>query len=564
MPMDESQLKQFLADAGLLHARDFDAASAQAREQGRDLHDVLAGRYAISEDDLRRAQARILGIPYVSLMGTKLALDVLSTIPEALSRQENIVAYKRDGNTVEVAMLRGNALQSVDFLRDELGLRVLPRLTDSDSMKYALMSYQKFLERDMGQYIRSDLASMQHPEEAQRDAATSRLVDTILRHANTQNASHVHIEPRDEDLAVRYRVGGRLYDAASLPLSAAEPIVRHIKKISGMKESSNAPQEGKFVARNAAEDLAVRASALPLNDGERLALRLMREKRAGFTLESLGLSGAHLEQVHEALHAGHGLILVAAPEGHGLTTTLYTLLDLANAPHMHAGSVEDEIEYAVPRVTQIQARPAFGFSHAHGIRALMRQDADVIVLGELRDKDAAQLAVQAALHGRLVIAGIRALSAALALEELAVLGVDRQALASAVKMVIGQRLVRKLAERGEAENMHRDFRNYFEPQINSGSILRTLKDERQVPRDILWRDLPFHNTANEGSYRGNTGLFEIMPISDRIKDMLNAGARPDHIHSQARQEGMFTITEHGIMRAAQGGTTLEELARILG
>lgn len=564
MPMDESQLKQFLADAGLLHARDFDAASQQAREQGRDLNDVLTGRYAVGEDDLRRAQARILGIPFVSLQGVQLSLDVMSIIPEAISRQENIVAYKKSDDTVEVAMLSGNAYAKVAFITEELGLRVLPRITDSASMKYALLNYQKFLERDTGKLIRDDIGAMNTDAGTQRDAATARLVDTLLRHASSQHASHIHIEPRDDSLAIRYRVDGKLYDVATLPLHTAEPIVRHLKKLSGMNPSAMMPQEGRFVARGMGEDLGVRASSLPLADGERMALRLMRDKRAGFSLESLGLSGNGLENVHDALHSAGGIIIVAAPTGNGLTTSLYTLLDLINAPHKNIGTVEDDIEYRIPRINHLQAQPAHGLSFAQGIRAHMRQDADVIMVSDLRDRDAAYQAIQAALHGRLVLAGIHAESTAEALDMIVSFGIDRAALSAAVRLVIAQRLVRKLSEERMKGEVNRDLRNAFDSRINAGAVLRALKDERAVHPNILWRDVPFYSAPDDQSYRGKTGIFEVMPMSGSIKDMLARGAAPQQLTNQARTEGMFTLTEHGIIRAAQGGTTLEEIARILG
>ena len=379
MPLEEAQLRQHLADAGVLRGSDFDIASQQAREQGRDLFDVLVGRFAISEDDVHRARAHTLGIPFISLQGIPLSLEVLSIIPEAVSRRENVVAYKKNGDTVEVAMLNDATLAHITPIVHDLGLQVAPRITDTASMRYALLQYQKAFERDTGRIIRGDLEAMNTETGSRRSAAAARVVDTLLCLANTQHASHMHIEPHGDSYIVRNRIGGALYDALTLSIDSADLVAAHIKKLSGMNLSTMLPQEGKFVARGASENVQVRVSSMPTEGGERLVLRLMREKRAGFSPESLGLSGTALEQVYEALHKPSGLILVAAAPGHGLTTTLYTLLDIANTPHKNVATVENKVEYRIPYVHHVQAQPKHGLSFTESIRAHMRQDADVIM-----------------------------------------------------------------------------------------------------------------------------------------------------------------------------------------
>ncbi|MDE2079625.1 MAG: Flp pilus assembly complex ATPase component TadA, partial [Patescibacteria group bacterium] len=369
MQVLDSQLKRFVLDSGLVSRKDIEVAEKTAKEKGQSLADALASSGAVSEDDVRRLTAHILGIPFVSLKGQKIDFAVLSLIPEPIARTHNVVAYKQGKDELEVAMLDTNDLEAVNFIQKKVGLRILPRLTDTASIKDALLQYQKSLKEEFGDIIRNASLSLgdtstlegRDLEKLAADVPIVKVVDTLLRHAIIQNASDIHIEPQEESLLVRYRIDGILHDAMELPKNIAAGVTARIKVLSRLKlDEKRLPQDGRFKMEADGERVSFRVSVLPTYYGEKTVLRLLREGGGGFTLESLGFHGLALEGVHDAMKQTTGLILVTGPTGSGKTTTLYTILDILNTPDVNISTVEDPIEYQMPRVNQTQVRPDIG------------------------------------------------------------------------------------------------------------------------------------------------------------------------------------------------------------
>jgi type IV pilus assembly protein PilB len=572
MFISSEHLKKFLLDANLVSKTQFEAAEREAQKMNKTVGEVLTAQGDISEDELRRSFAYILGIPFVNLKGQKIDFQTLSMIPEPIARRNNIIAYSRKGDELEVAMLNTDDLAAIDFIKKKTRLKILPRLTDAVSITSALKLYQRTLNDNLGEVIKREtqalgVAGADEVEKAAEGGSAVRIVDTLLRHAIAQNASDIHIEPQDESLVIRYRIDGLLHDAMVLPKTAASAITARIKVISNLRiDEKRLPQDGRFATEASGEKVAFRVSILPVYYGEKIVMRLLRETVSGFTLEALGFHGIGLERIHEATRKTTGLILTTGPTGAGKSTTLYTLLDILNTPDVNISTVEDPIEYQMPRVNQTQVRPDIGFTFASGLRSLVRQDPDIIMVGEIRDKETASLAINAALTGHLVLSTLHTNSAAGAIPRLLDMGVEPFLLASTLRVVIGQRLVRKLCAKDQRP-MTRDEQKHLEEMLDVSVVYKALKEEGVVAKDVLWKDVPFyeHKETEEcpEGFSGRMGIYEVLSVSESIKELVMKGATSDDIHAQSRKEGMLTMMEDGIFKSAQGITTIEEVFRAI-
>ncbi len=503
MYISDTHLKAFLADAGLVSAKDFDAAEKEAKDSNRPVGDILTAKNAIGEDELRRTYAYILGIPFVSLSGTNIKYETLSLIPEPVARRNNIIAYNHRADELEVAMLDTDDLAAIDFIKKKTRLKVLARLTDVDSIKTALKLYQQGLKDNLGDVIQRETAALEKlpdgKEENLKQIAEGvpavRIVDTLLRHANAQGASDIHIEPLETALLIRYRIDGILHDAMELPKHAAGAITARIKVLANMKlDEKRLPQDGRFSAEGAGEKVSFRVSILPTYFGEKIVMRLLRDSVSGFTLESVGFHGTGLERMHDAMKKTTGLVLTTGPTGAGKSTTLYTLLDIVNTPNVNISTIEDPIEYQMARVNQTQVRPEIGFTFANGLRSLVRQDPDIVMVGEIRDKETASLAVNAALTGHLVLSTLHTNSAAGAVARLLDMGIEPFLIVSTLRVIIGQRLVRKLDANKEKYELSRDEQTELERVVDAGTVLRALKEEKIVAKEETWQNGPCYHS----------------------------------------------------------------------
>ena len=580
MKIAEEKLEKFLIDTSLINAKDIEEAKEKVKNgEYKNLASALLAMGLVSEETLKRAQAHVLGVPYVNLVEKFIDPEVLKIIPESVARKHNIIAYKKDNDKLEVALLDIHDLTELEFIKKKSGLKVLPRLTDTESIKYALKLYQKSLQDELGPVIKSEtkelkkLSTSAEDEKELKKAAEAvpavRIVDSILRHAISQGASDIHIEPQEEELIVRYRIDGVLHDAMSLPKYAADPIVARIKILSNLRiDEKRLPQDGRFrIEDKSGERVAFRVSILPVYYGEKVVMRLLRENVRGFTLESLGFHGIGLERVHAATRKKTGLILVTGPTGSGKSTTLYTILDILNTPEVNISTIEDPIEYQMPRVNQTQVKPEIGFTFAAGLRALVRQDPDIIMVGEIRDRETASLAVNAALTGHLVLSTLHTNSAAGAVPRLIDMGVEPFLIASTLQVVIGQRLVRLLCDDAESYKMTRSETEALSEVVDIGNVLKALKDEGIVAPNATWQSIEFKKPKKGGKcpegYKSRRGIQEVLMVDDQIKELILQGANSDKIEEAAKKTGMLTMIEDGVFKAAEGKTSIEEVLRVV-
>jgi len=583
MIVQEKQLKEFLLDSGLITETDYDNAVAEASKTKDKLTfgHILINSGKITENDFHRAEAYVLGIPFVSLKDQKIDPAILALIPEPVARKNNVIAFKRNGDTLEVAILETKDLSAIEFIRKKVGLKILLRLTDSASIKGALLQYQRYLRDEFGDLIQKDALALKKLIESQggnninedlkkiaESLPVSRILDTLLKHAIVQNTSDIHIEILKDELLIRYRINGILYDAMVLPKNIAPGIIARIKVLTDLKlDEDFIPQDGQFKTEINNESFSFCVSILPTYFGEKVVMRLLRENTSGFTLESIGFHGEALETLYEVIRQTTGIIFTSGPAGSGKTTTLYTFLDILNTPDVNISTIEDPVEYQMSRINQIQIKPEIGLTFARGLRSLVRQDPDIIMVGEIRDNEIASLAINMALTGHLVLSALSANSATGVISKLIDMKIDPFLLATNTKVVIAQRLVRKLNQIKSKYFLSKNEVVSLTKSVDLERVISFLKKEKIIRDKETIETIPFYkpkeSTVAKDGYSGQVCIYEVLKMSPTVKDLIIKGETDTVISAQAKKEGMMSMIEDGFFKAAQGITTIDEVLRVI-
>jgi len=580
MRVAPQRLKAFLLDTNLVTDNQFDKALNKSKKTKQKVGDILVSEGLITQEELIKLEAYILGIPFVDLEKEKILPEILRIIPEPIARSHNIIAFRKKGRDLEVAMLDPEDLRTIEFIKKKANLRILPRLTTPQSIKSSLKQYQKTLEAEFGGLIEKDAgvikAVKEVPVEEEKEELKKvaeelpviRIVDTLIHHAILQRASDIHIEPLEKDIIVRYRIDGILRDAMVLPRKAASGIVARIKVLSDLKlDEHRLPQDGRFKVETEDYRYSVRVSVLPVLNGEKIVMRLLSETAKAYTLERLGLREKALERIQDGLRKPVGMLLVTGPTGCGKTTTLYAMMEILNTPEVNISTVEDPIEYRMPRVNQTQVNSKIGLTFASGLRSLLRQDPDVLMVGEVRDSETTSLAINAALTGHLVLSTLHTTNASGAIPRLIDMKAEPFLISSTLNVILAQRLVRKLCEEKEKYTLKKPELESLKKYCNLERILEVLKEEKLVKPKDAFQDIPFYrpkpsDDCPEG-YSGRIGIFEVLMVSGSIKELINKSATAGEIQNQAQKEGMRDMIEDGFVKAAQGLTSIEEVLRVI-
>lgn len=580
MQVEPERLKVFLADAGLVKEKQFDKALQEAKKNKKKIEDVLVSKGWVTQEELIKLKAYILGIPFVSLEKEQIPSEVLRIIPEPIARSHNIVAFRKEGDRLEVAMLDPEDLRTIEFIKKKSNLKILPRLTDPASVKNALKQYHKTLEAEFSELIKKEAGEIKVIKEEKipgdekelkkvaQEIPVIRIVDTLIRHAILQRASDIHIEPLEKEVIVRYRIDGILRETMTLPKRAAPGIVARIKVLSNLKlDEHRLPQDGRFKVETEDYKYSIRVSILPTINGEKIVMRLLSESSKAYTLEELGLRGEALERIQESLKKPVGMILVTGPTGSGKTTTLYAMMEILNKPEVNISTIEDPVEYRMPRVNQTQVNTKIGLTFASGLRSLLRQDPDILMVGEIRDKETTSLAINAALTGHLVLSTLHTTNAAGAIPRLIDMKAEPFLISSTLNVVLAQRLVRRLCESKEKYKLKKSEIQNIKKYCDISRLLKVLKEEKLIkPRDTF-EDMVFYkpkpSKSSPDGYSGRIGIFEVLVVSEAVKELINKSATADEIQAQAQKEGMRTMVEDGFIKAVQGITTIEEVLRVI-
>lgn len=595
MRIPDSLVTELLVQAGKLKEADVDALVADGHKTKTPLQEIAIKKQLINEKDLTKLYAKEIDVPFIELEGKKIDKEVLQRIPERIARKYNAVLYAIDNDVPKLAMDDPDDLQAIDFLQKELGQSMEISIACTKDILAALDEYKGEMSNEISKVAIEDELDEENKDEVadeediSEDSAIAKTVNLLVQYAIKQKASDVHIEPRENMVQVRYRIDGVLREANKLPRKIAGALVSRIKILANLKiDEHRAPQDGRFKISQNGQLFAIRVSTLPIMDGEKVVMRLLNESAKALSLEELGYWGYSMESIRNAIAQPHGIILVTGPTGSGKSTTLYSVLNLLNTPGVNISTVEDPVEYKIPGTNQTQVNAKAGMTFANGLRALLRQDPNIIMVGEIRDSETANLAIQAALTGHLVFSTLHTNNAATALPRLLEMGIEPFLIASTVRVVIGQRLVRRLdpelresytPEPAKAAELKEVFQiKEALEQTKQANATAALTDEKKDAKKAgkeeaipdqsetkltLWREkIPKDAPPGVNGFKGRIGIYEVLNVTEEIEQLIVSNGTSNQMQDIAIKQGMVTMQQDGFVKALQGLTTVEEVLRV--
>lgn len=565
MHLIKEDIKKIIINSGIVAEEELTAAENESLRSNRTISDILIGRGIISEQILTEALEDFLKVPIVKLERFDFKTEIIELIPESYAKSRNVVLFDFDFEKKigSLAMLDPNDFETINFLSRKLDAYLNIYLATPTGLKYALRNYKKKISEDFNKIIEENIkatvgiSSAGNIGKIVEAVPIVRILDSIIEHAASLNVSDIHFEPFRDKLLIRYRLDGILQEVLSLPKEISQIIVARIKVISNLQiDIHNAPQDGRFRFPIEDQFIDVRVSVIPTFHGEKAEMRLLKGSLRPLSLTELGFSRQNFEKITEAIKKPHGLILVTGPTGSGKTTTLYAVLEILNTPKVSITTIEDPIEYDIPRVNQTQVNVKAGITFANGLRSLMRQNPDIIMIGEIRDNETADISINAAMTGHLLLSTLHTNDAPTTIPRLIELGVQPFLLASTLNVAIAQRLVRRLCNTC-----------IFSREIDEPTKKTLIAQAKEL--DLKVENLPKVIYGAKGcsvcgfsGYRSQIGLFEILFVSEAIKNLILQNAPTHLIRKKAREEGMKTLFEDGLEKISTGFTSVDEVIRV--
>ncbi len=589
MRISDTILETLLGRASLATPEQVTSLKEEAARSKRTLQDTVIDQRVTDEKTLIQLFADYASIPYVELDALNIPKDVLALIPERIARQYNAIIFKVDEDGVRhLAMEDPDDVQAVNFLQKEIGLNSRIYIATRENILGALEAYRGDVNQELNEVIdiqREDKSdSTVSEQDIAEDSPIAQTVNLLLEYAIRSHASDVHIEPREEFVQIRYRVDGILKEVNRLPRNVLGALISRIKILANLKiDERRVPQDGRFKIKVGGKQYALRVSSLPIADGEKIVMRILDESNEAVSLESLGYWGLALKNLQRAMIEPNGIVLMTGPTGSGKSTSLFSILTILNHPDVNISTIEDPVEYKILGVNQTQTNAKAGMTFTAGLRALLRQDPNIIMVGEVRDGETANLAVQAALTGHMVFSTLHTNNAATTLPRLLDMQIEPFLIASTIRAVVGQRLVRRLHE-GSRESFvptpeeQKEIIKLF--GLQPGQDFKTIHElEKKAAAEGLGGDTPlstdetgikslwrankaFNDDEAQEGYKGRIGIYEVLSNSDAIKNLIMARASSDQIQQQAISEGMMTMQIDGLIKALRGETTIEEVLRV--
>ncbi|OGH92237.1 MAG: hypothetical protein A2534_01820 [Candidatus Magasanikbacteria bacterium RIFOXYD2_FULL_39_9] len=550
-----------------------DAAQAKAEKMNKSLEEILVGDGIINETDLYEKAGDFLKVPYISLKGKEIKKEILNLIPGPVAGTHQVVAFEKDKDELQLAMTDPTDIQTIEFLRRKTGLEPKIFITSPGDLKEALHRYHAELEDDLQIVQESNSeAGGSDLKKAAEEVPTINIVNTVLEHAVYEGASDIHIEPNEKELSVRYRIDGILKPVMTLPKNVQSGLIARVKILSNLKiDEHMIPQDGRFKIQIQDEKMAFRVSIIPVYDGEKIVLRLLHESTKPVTLDELGFLAKPRKILETAIKKPHGMILVTGPTGSGKTTTLYSVLGILNQPGVNICTIEDPIEYRMQGVNQSQINAKVGFTFAAGLRSFLRQDPNIIMVGEIRDQETAEIAIHAAMTGHLVLSTLHTNNAPTTLPRLVDMGVAPFLVAYTTNIVMAQRLVRKICtyckkeyylDKAVGDELGLVFDVKKISALFKDNIPKDYKDEGSDVEKIAFYKGEGCNRCGQTGYKGRLGIYEIMEMDEELIKMINAHGTAEDIKKYARENGMITMLEDGLVKAKMGITTISEVLRV--
>lgn len=574
----QEKLVKLLTEEGLVSTDVIQSATTEAAGSGKSLLTVLTEQDAIDDELLTHAIAQVSGVPYVNLSNSVIDQGILSLLPSDIAERFMAVPLAEVQNRLAVAMIDANNVQAVDYLANRIQRPLKVFMASEAGVRHVLDQYKTDLSSvDVAAEVSQKEAAQEETKDIKtivQDSPISRALSTILEYAVKSRASDIHIEPFEKALKIRCRVDGVLREVMQLPKSIEPALISRIKILSNLKiDEHRTPQDGQFAVKVGNKEVDLRIAISPVVWGEQVVIRLLDKSGNSFDLEEMGYAGRALRTIQKGVKKPNGMLLTSGPTGSGKSTSLYALIKEIKDETINIVTLEDPVEYKMDGVNQIQVNAEVGLTFASGLRSILRQDPNVVMVGEIRDGETANLAVQAALTGHLVFSTLHTNSAAGVLPRLLDMGIEPFLIASTVNTIIGQRLVRRVAPQRDA---------YWSSPLETKSILdtvghllpKTKEEVAQVSADLGYKDLPLagqtaytlvkgrDTPSTPRGYTGRAGLYEVMDITEEIQDLIVARSTSADIQRKAVEQGMITMRQDGYLKALTGVTTLEEVNRV--
>lgn len=572
MAVNQKLLAEILIKEGLLKQKSLNALIKEAAAQHTALEDIIFERELVSENKLGPIVANLHGVSFVNLSEITIPDRVLRTVPYTLASNQFVIPFEQTGSKIKVATSNPSNEEIKSFLEKKTGVPVELHYATKKDIKFALKAYNRDVTQKFTGLLKGVLEDPRQIESL-KDAA--KILDTIILFGYQNNASDIHIEPQNDFVVIRYRVDGLLQTIAELPIAVLDLLTTRIKVLANLRtDEHRAAQDGRFKIDLENNEITMRVSIMPTYDGEKTVLRLLSSVSQELNLDALGFPAKDLKTIKSNILKTHGILLVTGPTGSGKTTTLYSILKLLNSPEVNLSTIEDPIEYRLDGINQIQVNPKTNLTFAKGLRSLLRQDPDILMVGEIRDSETAGIAINAALTGHLVLATLHTNDAASTLPRMSEMGVEPFLIGATVRMIMAQRLVRTICSKckqefkvslkelkglGEKYNFKKDFEAVF---------MDLAKDNPTLKADFEKGEITFYkgegcSACSNSGFKGRTTISEVMEVSDSIKRLLLKGASPMGIEKKAREEGMSTMFHEGMIKVLSGITTIEEILRVM-
>lgn len=553
----------------------FKEATQVARKENRHITDVLFEQHSPSQDKLLLAFSKYYNTPAIILRKRVIVPYVLNLIPKEVAEQHSVIVFKKSRNVVHVATINPENSQTMDFIRKKTGHETKVYITSPEDIKHALHKYKSEIRTEFARIIQDSinqtLAINDTAEKIAQYVPIIKMVDTIIERALSQHASDIHFEPTAKKIIIRYRIDGLLNRIVELPIEILPPLVTRIKIMANLKiDEHRLPQDGRFKFAFNEREVAIRVSAIPTLHGSKIVMRLLDKKENQFTLAKLGLNQKDLQTVKNEIAKPHGMILATGPTGSGKTTTLYTLLTMLNKEDVNICTIEDPIEYGIEGINQTQVNPAAGLTFANGLRSLLRQDPNILMVGEIRDNETADIAVNSAMTGHLVLSTLHTNDSFLAIQRLTEMGVQPFLVASVTNLIIGQRLVRKICPscKTRAASTQKELEHYG-TFFDLDAIHSKLKKHRLMaqpsPKDTSQLSFYYGRgcaKCNNTGYLGRIGIYEVLQIDRELQKFIVTNPSAEAIKKHAEKLGVLTMIEDGILKVFNGETTFSEILRV--
>lgn len=590
MRISDTTIEKILVRTGSIDETKLNELKSDAEANSKSLQDTVLHSNIVDDEKLTEMIAEYIGVPFIRINPKDVSEEVLRKIPEHIARQYNAVLFAAaEDGTLSLAMDDPDDVQALNFIQKEIGYNTRVFLATKNNILECLDIYRGDVNKEIDQVIATQQDSQTESqavteEEFAENSPIAQTVNLLLEYAIKSSASDIHIEPREEFVQIRYRIDGVLREVNRLPRNVLGALVSRVKILSNLKiDERRVPQDGRFKITVSGRQYALRVSTLPIADGEKVVMRILDESNQSVDLEQLGYWGKSLVDIKEAMQQPNGMILVTGPTGSGKSTSLFSILSELNTPDVNISTIEDPVEYKIPGVNQTQTNVKAGMTFASGLRALLRQDPNIIMVGEIRDGETANLGVQAALTGHLVFSTLHTNNAATCLPRLLDMEIEPFLIASTVKAVIGQRLVRRLCSFcrqhytptpdeiknieslfGLSNSRNIDYINRLESQAASEKIGG---DAEQNTNDTtitgLWKESPEGcDECNHLGFKGRLGIYEVLDVSQTIQRSITTNATSNEIQDEAINEGMVTMQIDGLIKALRGVTTISEVLRV--